>query len=447
MFRQDPGKVPVTFRDVAAYFSEDEWKLLHEWQKELYQNVMKEIHQAMISLGPLIATSVFSLRATEKEEKCPSDHNDPERRRIPDLPTSDTVTSPVGMFGGNREETLHSTNPQEEEELNECSSTGFQFLSPEPFLRKDKESRPNAIEVINEAGEEIDSRIPFLCLRKEEQPTACLMNRRVSEEEKIMDSSPDEAVYPSIHIKKEKESYAVEHHDNATEENLSILVGDETMNSQCKDNSSMEFAEQTQPSTCSSVTTNKELQRCNKLPFSRRQLWPRRNRELVEKKTSERESFFQNPAPFSLHHGPTKLGKSYKCNEYDINQRNLVTNACLENTFHKQRQNLSVQYDKNTSLNESFIHFRRTHTAVSPRERPFECAHCEKSFSLKSDRNRHQRIHTGEKPYTCIDCQKRFSRKDHFNKHRRIHIGEEEKRPKDPHSNIRTHMDPHSWKL
>ncbi|KAJ1190639.1 hypothetical protein NDU88_007377 [Pleurodeles waltl] len=71
MSRKKSDKVPVTFLDVAAYFSEEEWKLLHEWQKELYKNVMKEIQQAFLSLGPLIATAVFSLRHSEEEERCP----------------------------------------------------------------------------------------------------------------------------------------------------------------------------------------------------------------------------------------------------------------------------------------------------------------------------------------------------------------------------------------
>ncbi|XP_030053481.1 zinc finger protein 560 isoform X3 [Microcaecilia unicolor] len=44
-------KTSVTFKDVAAYFSEEEWAALEEWQKELYRSVMKEIHAALLSLG------------------------------------------------------------------------------------------------------------------------------------------------------------------------------------------------------------------------------------------------------------------------------------------------------------------------------------------------------------------------------------------------------------
>ncbi|XP_078511834.1 uncharacterized protein LOC144770909 isoform X2 [Lissotriton helveticus] len=62
----EPG--PVTFIDVVSCFSEEEWKLLHHWQKELYRNVMKDIHQALLSLGPMIANSVFSLKHKEYEE-------------------------------------------------------------------------------------------------------------------------------------------------------------------------------------------------------------------------------------------------------------------------------------------------------------------------------------------------------------------------------------------
>uniref|UniRef100_A0A8C5MI91 KRAB domain-containing protein n=1 Tax=Leptobrachium leishanense TaxID=445787 RepID=A0A8C5MI91_9ANUR len=41
----------VTFHDVAACFSVEEWGSLEEWQKELYRNVMREIHTALRALG------------------------------------------------------------------------------------------------------------------------------------------------------------------------------------------------------------------------------------------------------------------------------------------------------------------------------------------------------------------------------------------------------------
>ncbi|KAJ1158901.1 hypothetical protein NDU88_011573 [Pleurodeles waltl] len=56
------SQVSITFRDVAVYFSEEEWDGLQEWQKTLYRNVMKEIHEALLSLGYAIVNQDILFR-------------------------------------------------------------------------------------------------------------------------------------------------------------------------------------------------------------------------------------------------------------------------------------------------------------------------------------------------------------------------------------------------
>ncbi|XP_078507363.1 uncharacterized protein LOC144767884 [Lissotriton helveticus] len=75
MSLQRSHQVPATLQEGSAYFSEEEWTLLQEWQTELYKKVTNEIQQALLSLGPLIAS--FSWKTKDKARRSPGNQQDP----------------------------------------------------------------------------------------------------------------------------------------------------------------------------------------------------------------------------------------------------------------------------------------------------------------------------------------------------------------------------------
>ncbi|XP_069473149.1 uncharacterized protein [Ambystoma mexicanum] len=116
---QGSHEMEAPFLDAPACFPEEEWKLLKEWQKDLYRNVMKEIHLALLALGPLIVNTVFSLR-TKERRKPPSPADSPEAHRI----CGGGITDGEELFSLNVEDKLDSKSSQKTEEREiHCHST------------------------------------------------------------------------------------------------------------------------------------------------------------------------------------------------------------------------------------------------------------------------------------------------------------------------------------
>ncbi|XP_072281368.1 uncharacterized protein [Pyxicephalus adspersus] len=62
------GQGSIIFHDVAASFSEEQWMRLEKCQKDVYRNVMKDIHGALLALGYTILNPSIIFRIQSRDE-------------------------------------------------------------------------------------------------------------------------------------------------------------------------------------------------------------------------------------------------------------------------------------------------------------------------------------------------------------------------------------------
>ncbi|XP_069499006.1 zinc finger protein 583-like isoform X2 [Ambystoma mexicanum] len=388
------GPEETTLQDVSAYFSEEEWTLLQDWQKDLYRNVMKEIHLALTSLGPLIATTVCSLRAREKEKWDAVEDQSREKRRRRNVSLSATTSPPDHLLKtDNEEEADPPNNPLKSEarEGKDCLRAGI--LCPDPGL----------------------------VLRREEEPVSVFIDPLGAEAEESMSATASEYEVVSLHIKDENEVYDMEHRGSQAMDITSSPTGHESMNRKNNTPECAKLLEKTPSCHASQGRTNESaLQSYNKEAHSRSMMWPGYYQDLGGEKAAYCDDSFSNPVHFNVHHGGTKLARSDQYSEFESNLSSSLFPNNVRITQQNRRTYPCNEGDKSYCLKGDFSRPMRTNS----RERPHACSECEKSFFQKSHLITHYRTHSSEKPYICTFCPKRFSRKDYLDGHTRIHTGE-----------------------